>query len=224
MKSNPYQIKVERILYALKRRKKNSIGSSQTIKLSSGKDLTIYVVTDKHTRDDAFITLLARWRKKSNIWFPSQFIVTQEGTKRWAKVQLLDMPDRILFFLQVIGSKRPFGHVGLYRFNYIEKSCEVDNIIRGSDEPGTKGAMTQAVRWLCDWTILYLGIHTIYLRVFSDNTKALSMYEAIGFREVERVPLIEKVEHGIVNWIEMKMNDKQLDIHRYFVKMKLAKS
>lgn len=219
-----YKAQVEHIFSLLKTGKKSTVSSTISKKLPNGKVMRIYVVTKKQIVDDATITSLAKWRDKANIWFPSQFVVTQEGTKRWADMQLLNMPDRILFFLHIVGSKSPFGHVGLYRFDYQEKSCEIDNVIRGENEPGTNGAMTIAVQLLCSWARKHLGVKTIYLRVFSDNIKAIAVYKRVGFEEVERVALVKKVIDGVVHWVEQEKADKQSNIQRYFIKMKLIQS
>ena len=76
--------------------------------------------------------LLAKWREKANPFFPSQFPVTLEGTHRWLVKGLLETADRILFWVKTADG-RPVGHVGLFRFDFENKSVEVDNIVRGEE-------------------------------------------------------------------------------------------
>ena len=76
------------------------------------------------------------------------------------------------------------GHVGLYRFDFDRKTCEIDNIIRG--EKGIPGVMTSAITALCRWGEEELGIQAYTLRCKVDNTKALALYKRCGFREYEK--------------------------------------
>ena len=221
MKTDSFKKATERVLHALKTDKKISVSSRMFKKLPNGKKLNMYVVTAKLLKDDRVIKFLADWRQKSNLWFPSQFNVTMDGTKNWASSQLLKKKDRILFFLQVEGEKEPFGHVGLYRFDYEKKSCEIDNVIRGENSESSKGGMTTGLQILIDWTFKYLNIDNLYLKVFSDNTKAIKLYERLEFSEVNRVPLFKTINNGVVSWIED--NSKKQDTDRYFVTMQYGK-
>lgn len=217
MKTNSFKKTTEKILYALKTDKKISIPSRFSKELPSGKKLKMYVATAKLLENSGVISSLAVWRQKSNFWFPSQFKVTLEGTKKWALDQLLKKKDRILFFLQVEGGKKPFGHIGLYRFDYEKKSCEIDNVIRGENSESSKGGMTTGLQILIDWTFKYLGIDFLYLRVFSDNSRAIKLYKRLGFSEVNRVPLFKSINDGVVSWVEEE-NKESTD--RYFVTMR----
>lgn len=212
---------VTTIFKALKKEKKTSAPKTLFGTLPNGKKIKTFVITEKIVAKKKSIELLAKWRKKSNVWFPAQFKVTYAGTKKWAKEQLLEKEDRILFFLQASGQSEPFGHIGLYRFNFKEKSCEIDNVIRGSQTKGTRGGITVALKLLIDWTLKYLHVKKIFLRVFSDNEKAIALYTRLGFCEVDRVPLYKKVENGIVSWVEE--HGKKVKPERYFVTMKYMK-
>ena len=61
-------------------------------------------------------------------WFPKQFNVTIEGTKRWLEKGVIDTEDRLLFLITSNGVT--IGHIGLYRFDYRAHSCELDNVLR----------------------------------------------------------------------------------------------
>lgn len=221
MKIDYFKIAIEKVLHALKEDKKISVPSRMFKKLPNEKKLNMYVITAKLLKDDRVIKLLANWRQKSNLWFPSQFNVTVDGTKNWASNQLLKKKDRILFFLQIEGEKEPFAHVGLYRFDYEKKSCEIDNVIRGENSESSKGGMTTGLQILIDWTFKYLYIDNLYLKVFSDNTKAIKLYERLEFSEVNRVPLFKTINNGVVSWIED--NNRKENTDRYFVTMQYGK-
>lgn len=221
--NTPFKKKIEKILESLKRRKKAVAPSNLHATLANGTAIKMFVITDRLIEKNKTIALLAQWRDRSNVWFPAQFQVTLEGTKKWAIEKLLGKKDRILFFLQAVKEKDPFGHVGLYRFNYVDRSCEIDNIIRGKDTKDTKGGMTVGLQLLIDWTFTYLGVEKLELRTFSDNKRALSLYERLGFREVDRIPLVKKVEDGIASWIELSKSEDSKSPKRYSVKMLLKK-
>lgn len=166
------------------------------------------------------ITTLANWRKEAQVWFPSQFNVTVEGTKKWMENQVTGQKDRIFFWVEDC-EKKYVGHVGLFRFNYIDKYCEIDNIVRG-EASKFPGAMTYACSALIDWAFEKLGLETVCLRVLSDNKAALALYGRLGFMETQRTPLMKVVENDAVRWIDV-IGQPYLDVEKYFVTMKLNK-
>jgi len=164
------------------------------------------------------IVLLARWRKNHERWFPSQFRVTRKGTRRWAHARLLMMPDRVLFMIEDLCA-RSIGHVGLYRFDYSDRSCEIDNIVRGKND--APGIMTLALSTLIDWSRSVLQLKTLYLRVFWDNRKAIALYKRCGFKEIEKIPLKQVMEKHMVRWEEYDRAERTQKSKRYFLRMKL---
>lgn len=169
------------------------------------------------------VRLLSDWRKKHSWWFPTQFRVTYKGTRKWIKNQLLDKPDRILFWVVVPhnGASRKIGHLGLFRINPDDYSCEADNIVRG--EETQKGIMTDALKALMAWTFSILGNKALELTVYEDNTRAIALYERCGFQTIKRIPLKRVEEPGIVRWEELP--DEHIDCsiraERYFLKMRI---
>src|SRR5262249_3745634 len=133
------------------------------------------------------VALLARWRAAAAYAFPAQFRVTLAGTQRWLVKQLLDLADRLLFWVNTTQGTR-IGHVGLYRFDFERRQVEIDNIVRGVAGV-LPGVMYAAVRALLHWSFASLEMDTLFLRVFSDNLRALKLYERCGFSETMRFPL-----------------------------------
>lgn len=176
-------------------------------------------VTKSSLYNNEEVRLLSKWRKQSEWWFPAQFRITTAGTKKWLQERLLDTKDRFLFIIET-PSGIPIGHVGLFRFNFTENSCEVDNVIRG--EPDIPGIMTYAVYTTITWAKKYLGVKKFYLEVFSDNEKAIKLYERCGFREINRVPMKKIVEKNRVDWIEIQNSNEKFE--RYNIYMKYSPS
>lgn len=136
--------------------------------------------------DPMIISLLSRWRKENEYWFQAQFPMTDDRTKSWLQQRVLDVPDRILFLIDV--GNHFVGHVGLFRYNQNQHTIDIDNIVRG--ETQYPGIMSEALRVLMNWGINDLGIKGYTLQTTSDNKKALAMYNRLGFSEVKRIPLV----------------------------------
>jgi len=86
----------------------------------------------------------------------------------------------------------------LFRFNFAQQVCEIDNIVRGRD--GHKGLMGSAIAHMMRWGVEHLGLRGYDLQTFADNVRSLALYNRLGFAEVKRVPLICVEEDGRVDW------------------------
>ena len=173
------------------------------------------LLTRDSITDDHIIDLLSRWRKMHERWFPSQFPVTSARTKIWLTKQVIEMPDRLLFMIRVHDTY--IGHVGLYRFDFVHKTCEIDNIVRG--RKGYPGIMQNAIKLMMEWGRSSLDLKGYSLQTTSDNMRALALYESLGFRETKRVPLVyEKTKDGGV-WAPAQISHKG-PIKRYDVFMR----
>lgn len=164
------------------------------------------------------VHILADWRKKANPFFPAQFPVTEEGTHRWLVHSTLEVPDRLLLWAVSTDGRR-IGHLGLFRFDFAERTVELDNVVRGV-EGVVPGLMQAAVDSLLNWTFETLAAEAVYLRVLSDNDRALRLYQRCGFQETMRMPLVREQEGEVVRWVEAKP-DHRRPVTRYFVTMRL---
>jgi len=177
-------------------------------------------ITMKTLESDKDVELLAAWRDKAQPWFPSQFMVTKERTKTWVDKQLMKLKDRILFFVKKASGER-VGHVGLFRFDFAAQHCEIDNIVRGED--GWKGAIEAACATMIEWAFSELGMQKLFLRVVSDNQRAIKLYERLGFEECQRVPLRKVQGPTSTRWVEIVGRPYE-KVSRYFVTMELSRA
>lgn len=175
-------------------------------------------ITKRDAKDKAVIRDLKAWRQKNQQAFPSQFNVTLKGTRIWFQTQLMDKKDRILFFVKDLDGNR-VGHLGLYRFDYEQKACEIDNVIRGKSN--APGIMTDALNTLILWTTKELEVKKLYLSVFSDNPQAINLYRRCGFSDYKLIPLEKKVNGKVINWEENSQIDPK-KAERSYLKMILA--
>jgi RimJ/RimL family protein N-acetyltransferase len=178
-------------------------------------------VTWKDEANPDAIMRLARWREGAADGFPSQFPVTLAGTQRWLRKALLEVPDRVLFWVR-LHDGTPVGHVGLFRYDAIERAIEIDNIVRGA-QGIVPGIMFGAVQALVDWAFDALGMETLYLRVFSHNDRAIRLYERCGFHETMRMPVAKQIEGDAIRWVEVDGEYRQ-PVSRYFVTMRLPRA
>lgn len=176
-------------------------------------------VNEDVLNSDNDIKSLAKWRKDVQEWFPGQFKVTESGTKSWLENGVLKTKDRLLFWVHDSKGEK-IGHVGLFRFDYKKKFCELDNIVRG--EAGSPGIMKAACKALIDLCKNDLQLDDVYLRVFSDNDKAIKLYEALNFKEVQRNPLCKIQDGDATKWVDLIKSPYE-EVERYFSTMKLQK-
>lgn len=162
------------------------------------------------------ISLLSKWRRENDHAFPAQFKVTDEGTKIWCEKALLASEDRLLFWVYD-KSENKIGHVGLFRLSPDAKGIEIDNIMRG-EKSSSQGIIQCAIQTLLDWQRDYLSIPNSYLRVFSNNLRAIQLYEKLDYVEIQRVPLEKIVSDARVDWKEIIASPYK-KAEKYFVTM-----
>lgn len=145
------------------------------------------------------IKLIAEWREASADWFTTRFPLSEAGTARWLE-QVWSADDRILFFVEDEDCT-PIGQVGLLHYDPVKKHCEFDNLLRG--RKGKFGnIMIYALITLGLWSIQELDIMEGFIHVVADNYRAIRMYERLGAKEIERVPLIRTETNGVTHWVQ----------------------
>ncbi len=158
----------------------------------------LILLTSECAHRKSLMELLGGWRKRNEFWFNVQFKVTTKRTTKWFKERVIGAPDRLLFMIKV--RNEYIGHVGLFRFNFNKKTCEIDNIIRGKSKyPGIMGS---AILHMMNWGRKNLGLLSYTLRTASDNKKALRLYKRLGFVEFKIIPLIQVQGKDGLEWVE----------------------
>ena len=171
-------------------------------------------VCELHAEDQPTIALLTAIRAGVTT-FPSQFAVTPERTRKWLRTLLLDVPDRLLFFV-LNRAGHIVGHAGFTHCDNDAGRMEVDNVVRAKAdiEPGL---MSAALQRLCEWAEETFKPREIYLRVLEDNTHAIRFYERLGFRGYERQPLRRVESADEVNFVPRPANDNDPPDRMYLV-------
>jgi len=186
----------------------------QRIKKYVKEGVVLSPITENDLENDKKIILLKEWRENNLDAFPISPKITQDGTFRWLKNLVLDREDRLMFFVKDIFGET-IGHVGISSFDYQNKTCEVDNIVRGKISR-QKNAMNYAMQALLCWIDEKISPEFIYLRVFNDNTKAINFYDKLGF-QLDALHRIKKVE----NINKLKYPSSEKEVERFFVSMRI---
>lgn len=148
--------------------------------------------------DENLIRDLTNWRQSAAFAYPTRFPVTIEGTRSWLKDKLLAVEDRILFLVLDRHGYR-VGHLGFANCLTDQCAMEVDNVVRGV--PGsTPGIMSEAMRIIVKWAHINFWPDEIFLRVLSDNPRAIAFYERLGYKMTESLPLRRHQQGDVVSF------------------------
>lgn len=181
---------------------------------------TLIPVNSSDAMNTLSIALLARWREQAADAYLVKFPVTLEGTRTWLERGVLGTADRVLFWV-VDPKGRKVGHLGLFRYDPATHSIELDNVVRGEAD-GPAGIMMRATEALCRWCLEQEEISHVYLRVFSDNQRALKLYSRAGFVELFRKPLVKIETSNGWKWEEAPELHRA-PVTRHFVTMRLGR-
>jgi RimJ/RimL family protein N-acetyltransferase len=214
----------ERVLTTISRLKQPGAArdGSLAVHMGGGVPARLVPITWEDVDRPDSIELLARWRETAADAFPSQFPVTLDGTKRWLIHGLLEVPDRLLFWVTTSLEKKRIGHVGVFHYDFDDGGFEIDNIVRGV-EGALPGIIYHSLQELLTWNFNVLGMCSARLRVFAHNDRAIRLYQRLGFRETMRMPLVRVQERDVVRWVEANGTYGQ-PVGRYFVTMGLDRS
>lgn len=147
--------------------------------------------------DQGVIVKLTKWRKMFKNFFLTQFTPTPEKTKSWLETVILPSDNRVLFLVctckdEIIGS---FGVCDLSN-----NRAELDNLIRG-EMGGHPQLIYFAELAMLRWLFRELGVSIVTLHVFSNNYKAISLHERVGFHTIASHPLTKEESEDEVRYI-----------------------
>lgn len=80
---------------------------------------------------------------------------------------------------------RLMGNCSVQNIHWQSRSAEV-GLFLGDEENRGQGYGKEVLRLLLAFAFDTLGMHSVYLRVFSFNARAIAAYEAVGFRPAGR--------------------------------------
>lgn len=136
----------------------------------------------KMTEDD--ISIYHKWRSDVEVMAttsPHLEAVTFEDTKHFVEQVILGSHSSKSYIIVDKESQAPIGVTSLIQIDNKNRNAECILDI-GEKEFWGKGYGTEALRMLLDYAFLELNLHRVSLCVFSFNTKAVKLYEKLGFQ------------------------------------------
>lgn len=101
---------------------------------------------------------------------------------------------RMIFMIED-KKKNVIGELWLFPIDYKRKTAELVITI-GSREHRGRGYGRDVIKNIMKYCFEELGLESIYLKVFSFNTRAIKCYKACGFKVVGRIPA-KVVRYGV---------------------------
>jgi len=104
---------------------------------------------------------------------------TREEIDRWCAT-VADLPDRVDLAITLAGQDEYLGEIVLADIDPVVRSADLRLVMR----PGYRGRGygTEAIELVLGFAFDGIGLHRVGLDVLSVNTRALSLYENLGFR------------------------------------------
>jgi RimJ/RimL family protein N-acetyltransferase len=162
--------------------------------------------------DKEVIFKMASWREKFFHNFPGKFYLTMDNATNWLVENVIDQDDRLLFLIK--DDSYILGHLGIFRIDKVNNSCELDNVLKGVEN--YSGLMTKSLELLIDFVFNELSFKSLKLYVFSDNVKAIKLYEKFKFQVINKIPLKKEIIDDFrYNWINCSEENAQ----RFYLEM-----
>jgi diamine N-acetyltransferase len=139
------------------------------------------------TEDD--IDLIRNWRNDENIrkYFLLQNYITAEQQLNWYNNYKKKDNDLMFIIEDCLEINKPIGAVALYDIDFSSKKAEFGRLMIGEKLAAGKGLGYKSTMALCQFGFDQLGLDSIYLKVFTDNNKALNVYLKCGFEIAETI-------------------------------------
>jgi len=135
----------------------------------------------KMTKEDT--ELYHKWRNDVEVMHstnPSLDVYPMEETKDFVDHVILGTHAGKSYIMVEKGKESPIGIVSLINIDYKNRNAECIIDI-GEKEYWGKGYGSEGLKLLLDYAFYEMNLHRVYLKVFSFNDKAISLYNKIGF-------------------------------------------
>lgn len=131
------------------------------------------------------LDLIVKWRNDPEIlrWLFSYLPLNKVKQMKWYEKYLNDYTQQT-FMIEAKEEKTPVGTVGLTNIDYKNQKAELTVII-GEKEYWGRGLGEEALNLLVKFAFNEMNLRKIKALVFSDNEKAIKLYEKGGFEEEE---------------------------------------
>ena len=142
--------------------------------------------------------LMAEWRNLHRTAFFTWITSTEDSTRKWLAEKYGPDNENLIVMVET-HDRVPFGHLALYNFHSDGTVCEFGRVLRGPNF-GPEGGMNLASATLIHWAMAHLNVQRFFLEVFSDNHKAIALYNRLGFHCIDTLPLKRIVTGECIRW------------------------
>lgn len=108
-------------------------------------------------------------------------LITLQGERDW----IVQNSGNYQFAIVRLEDNRLMGSCGIESIDPVNQTADV-GILLGEEEFRSRGYGREALSLLAEYAFLYLNLHSLMLRVFSFNERAIACYRRVGFREIGR--------------------------------------
>lgn len=129
------------------------------------------------------IEIYHSWRNDSQVMYstnPSLDVYSLEETKEFVEKIILPAISSKSYIIYDKHNAQPIGITSLINIDVKNRNAECIIDIGEKDYWG-QGYGSEALTLLLNYAFLELNLHRVYLRVFSFNEKAISLYHKLGF-------------------------------------------
>ncbi len=151
--------------------------------------------------------LMAAWRNSATGAFLTEFLATPENAEAYLNRVWIQPVNSLLFVIKV--GNAFVGHLGLA--NVTGTSAVIDNVMKG-DSASPRGLMKDAFRRVLEFGRDSLQIDRVELEVLSSNTRAIKLYEEVGFSRDYAHALRREQDAGMVRLVKCEPADADSDL------------
>ncbi len=110
--------------------------------------------------------------------------MTREAEEAWFD-STVTKADEVAFTIYERATMRPIGNTSLMEIDHYNRSAEFGMLI-GDKECWGRGYGTEVSRLMLEYGFIGLGLHNVWLQVYSYNRRGIRAYLRAGFREIGR--------------------------------------
>jgi len=127
-------------------------------------------------------------------WFNDLEVILPLGDEAYTPTSVEDQQATItelikhnshVFNVVDLKSNELIGRVGLFQINKTDRNA-MFGIVIGEKDYWNKGYGQDATKLMLDYGFNLLNLHNIMLGVFAFNSRAISCYQKVGFKEIGR--------------------------------------
>jgi UDP-4-amino-4,6-dideoxy-N-acetyl-beta-L-altrosamine N-acetyltransferase len=128
------------------------------------------------------LSLIIKWRNTPEIkkWFFSNERFTIEKQIKWYEEYRKKKDARCFIICK---KSKPIGTVSLYDIDHKEKKAQFGRLLIGQKQDRGKGYAKQATKIMIKYAFCELRLKEVFLEIFRDNIKAISIYRKCGFKQ-----------------------------------------